>query len=97
MKSSPMRSQRAVDGLHQVLAVERVLAVDGVAVAVQAPEELGRHHVVQARPAQLLQRLAHHLSLLAAGVDLGVVEEVDAGVVGGGHHLDGRPASTWLW
>jgi hypothetical protein len=26
---------------------------------------------------------------LAAGIDLGVVEEVDAGVEGGGHHLDG--------
>jgi hypothetical protein len=92
-----MRLQRAVDGLHQVLAVERVLAVDGVAGAVQAPEELGRDDVVQARPAQLLERLAHHLFAAAAGVDLGVVEEVDAGVIGGGHHLAACPVSTWLW
>ena len=44
----------------------------------QAPEELGRDHVVQARPLQRLERLAHHDLALAAGVDLGVVEEVDA-------------------
>jgi hypothetical protein len=60
--------QRAVDGLHQVLAVERVLAVDRIALAVQAPEELGRHHVVQPRPAQLLERLAHDLLAAAAGI-----------------------------
>ncbi len=80
--------QRPVDGLHQVLAVERVLAVDRDGVG-QAPEELGGHRVVQARPAELLQRGPHHLFALAAGVGLGVVEEVHARVVGGGHHLDG--------
>jgi hypothetical protein len=81
--------ERAVDGLHQVLAVERVLAVRGVAFAVQAPEELGRHDVVQARPFQRLDGLAHHDLALAAGIGLGVVEEVHAGAHGFSEHLAG--------
>jgi hypothetical protein len=32
---------------------------------------------------------AHHLFAAAAGIDLGVVEEVDPGVIGRGHHLGG--------
>ena len=67
-----------------------LMSVAGIALAVQAPEELGRHQVVQPRPLQLAQRLAHQRLAAAAGVDLGVVEEVDAGVVGGGHHLARR-------
>jgi hypothetical protein len=46
--------------------------------------------------------LAHHrLFALAAGVGLGVVEEVHAGVgeQAGGHHLAAAETSvsTWLW
>jgi hypothetical protein len=89
--------QRAVHGLHEVLAVQRVLAVDRVALAVQAPEVLRRDDVVQARPAELLQGRAHELLAAPAGVDLGVVEEIDAGVEGRGHHLAADFTSTWLW
>ena len=67
-----------------LLAVERVAAVDGVALAVQAPEELGRDDVVKPRPLQRADRLAHHDLAAAARVGFGVVEEVDAGVHGGG-------------
>ena len=81
--------ERAVDGLHQVFAVERVLLVDRVALARQAPEELGRDDVVQPVPAQRLEGLAHDHFALALGIDLGVVEEVHAGVKGRGQHLGG--------
>ncbi len=55
-----------------------------------APEELGRDHVGPPGPRQLLERLTHDPLRLAAGVDLGVVEEVDAGVVGVLHALEAR-------
>jgi hypothetical protein len=46
--------ERAVDGLQQVLAVQRVAAVDGRSIAaVQSPVELAADDVVQARPFQL--------------------------------------------
>jgi hypothetical protein len=41
--------ERAVDGLHQVLAVEGVAHVD---VRVEAPEELGGDHVAVTGPAE---------------------------------------------
>src|SRR6185437_7543898 len=52
-----------------------------------APVELGRDDVPEARPAHLLQRLAHDLLALAGRVHLGVVEEVHAGVPRGRHAL----------
>jgi hypothetical protein len=79
--------ERAVDRVHQVLAVERALLVRAVG---DAPEELGRDDVAQARPGELLQRLAHDLLALAAGVDLGVVEEIDAAVPRRGHAVARR-------
>ncbi len=82
--------EAAIDGLHQVLAVEGVLAVDGIAFTVKPPEELRADDVVQARPLELAQGLAHHLFTLACSVDLGIVEEVDPRVVGRSHHLDSR-------
>jgi len=76
--------------LHQVLAVERVLAIHRPRVVVDAPEELGGHDVVEARPLELAERLTHHGLALAARVDLGVVEEVHARVEGRSHHLARR-------
>ena len=48
---------------------------------VDAPEDLGGDHVGVPLPAELGDRLAHDPLRLAARVRLGVVEEVDAGVV----------------
>ena len=87
----PHARERAVDRVHQVLAVQRVDAVRAarLVAARQAPEELGRDDVVQPRPLQRLERFAHHHLALAARIGLGVVEEVDAGVHRGGQHLGG--------
>ena len=62
---------------------------------VEAPEELGRHDVRAARPAQLGDGLAHDPLGLAARVGLRVVEEVHARVVGGGEAV-ARPAHVEL-
>lgn len=43
-----------------------------------APEDLGGYHDVGSLPTQLADGLAHDLLGPAVGVDLGVVEEVDA-------------------
>ena len=80
--------ERAVDRLPQVLAVQRVALVGERALALrEAPVELGRHDVLQARPGELLQHGAHDLLALAARVDLGVVEEVHPGVERRGHQF----------
>ena len=84
----PEPLQRPVDRVHQVLAVERVVHVRGVLV--QAPEHLGGHDVGPARPGEFAQHLAHDRLALAAGVRLGVVEEVAARVAGGSHALEGE-------
>ena len=84
--------ERAVDGLAQVLAIEGGLHVD---VVVDAHEELGGDHVAPPGPAQRPQGLAHHPLRLAAGVDLGVVEEVDAAFAGRPHAV-GRQAAVEL-
>src|SRR5690606_10538540 len=76
--------ERRVDRLHQVLAVEGVLRVGPV---VDAPIELGRYHVGAAGPAEPAEGLAHKLFALAGRVRLGVVEEVDASLVGDLHAL----------
>ena len=76
--------QRAVDRMQQVLAVQGVLHVD---LVVEAPEHLRRDDVTVACPSQLGDRAAHDPFGLAARVGLGVVEEVDAGVVSRGHAL----------
>ncbi len=70
--------QRAVDRIHQIFAVQRMVLIGA---AVDAPEELGRYHIADARPAQLLQRGAHDGLGLPAGIHLCVVEEIDAGIV----------------
>ena len=80
----PHPLQRPVDGVQQVLAVERVAHVRGV---VDAPEDLRRQHVGPPRPAELGEHAAHDRLALATGVGLGVVEEVAPGVVGRLHAL----------
>src|SRR5207253_1787266 len=67
--------ERAVDRVRQILAVQRVLHVG---LVVQAPEHLRGDDVAVARPTQLRDRLAHDALRLAAGVRLGIVEEVHA-------------------
>ena len=75
--------QRAVDRLHQVLAVERVLLVGAV---VEPPVELGRHDVGRAAPAESASATSPMIvSRLALGVNLGVVEEIHAGIARGSH------------
>ncbi len=78
--------QRAVDRLPQILAIERVLFVRAV---VEAPVELGRDDVGRAAPTGLSQHLAHDRLRPTVGVRLGIVEKVDAGVIGGRHALAG--------
>ena len=58
----------------------------------EAPEQLGGEDVTAARPPEGPDRLAHDLLGLAAGVGLGIVEEVDPGVVGGGQAVLGEVA-----
>jgi hypothetical protein len=72
--------ERGVDGLAQVLAIERVLHVD---LVVDAPEQLGRDQVLVALPAEVAEGLTHDAFGFASRVRLRVVKEVDAGVLGG--------------
>ena len=76
--------KRAVDGLAQVLAVQRVLHVGNV---VEAPEELGRNDVLVTLPAQLTERFAHNALGRTGGVALGIVKEVDSGILSGAEAL----------
>ena len=79
--------ERRVDRLHQVLPVQRVLLVRPV---VESPVELGRDDVRRTPPAQLPERVAHDRLRLSLRVDLGVVEEIHAGVVRGRHAFAGE-------
>jgi hypothetical protein len=93
--SRPRRCERAVDGVHEVLAVERVLHVDHAVV--DAPEDLGGDHVAVALPPELGDGIAHDLLALAARVGLGVVEEVHPALLGSGELQSlARPVSTWV-
>ena len=76
--------KRPVDRLGEIFAVQRVLLVRTV---VEAPEKLGGHNVRRAAPTECLERSAHDPLRLTFRVHLGVVEEVDARVVRGGHAL----------
>jgi hypothetical protein len=67
--------ERGLEPLDDVLAREAL-----VVGALAAPEELGGEDDVGAAPAEVADGLAHDLLGAAVGVDLGVVEEVDAGV-----------------
>ena len=82
-----------VAGLHQVLAVQAHL---GGQLAAGAEEGLAAHRPGVARPLHLLEHLAHDAFALAAGVDLGIVEEVDAVVVRGLHELLGHGIADLL-
>lgn len=65
--------QTSLGALDDVLAGEALVVGAGA-----APEDLGGDDDVGALPAELLDGLAHDLLGAAIGVDLGVVEEVDA-------------------
>jgi len=79
--------ERRRDRFEEVLAVEREAAVRAV---VDAPVELGRHDVLVALPAVLADGLTHQPFGLAAGVGLGVVEEVHPGIERGAHAVGGE-------
>ena len=81
--------ERAVNGLHEVLAIQSVAAIDGLAFAVQAPKEFGRHHVTDARPLETAQGFAHDFFAFSQRIAFGVVKKIDAGVSGRGHHFNG--------
>jgi hypothetical protein len=77
-------AQRVVDAFDDVLVRQA-----GIVGSVAPPEDLGRDDDALTPPAELLDRIAHDPFGFAAGVGLGVVEEVDAGVVGGRHAFAG--------
>ncbi len=79
--------ERGRDRLEQVLAVQGQAAVRAV---VDPPVELRRHDVLVALPPVLADGLAHEALRLPAGVGLGVVEEVHAGVERGAHAVGGE-------
>jgi len=70
--------ERGLGALHYVLTREAL-----VVGALTAPEDLGRNDDVGALPPELPDRLPHDLLGAAVGVDLGIVEEVDAVVAAG--------------
>ncbi len=76
----PEALERSVDGLAKVLAIKRVAHVGHV---VQAPEQFGRDDVLVALPAQFTDGGTHDPLGFTGGISLGVVKEIDAGVLGG--------------
>jgi len=80
--------QRSIDGLPEILAVQRVALVWKVSLADRhAPVKLGRHDILAPRPRKLLQHRTHDLFALSPRINLGVIEKIDAGVVGSRHQL----------
>ena len=77
-------AERVVAGLDDMFAGETGLV--GL-VVLPAEEDLARNEVAAAAPAGFLQDRAHHEFGLAVGVGLGVVEKINAGVVGGVEEL----------
>ncbi len=75
-----------LNAFKKVFAVERVLFIWAF---VDAPEELGRHEVRAAPEAEFAEGLSHDGFGLAACIDFGVIEKVDAMVVGELDHLRG--------
>lgn len=65
--------ERGLGSLYDVLARETL-----VVGSWSAPEDLGRDDEIRSLPPQFTNRLPHDLLRAAIGVDLGVVEEVDA-------------------
>ena len=76
--------ERAVDRLGEVLAIEGEAHVGDVE---ESPVELRGDDVLVPLPAQLPERVTHDALGLTGGVRLGVVEEVDARVLGGAETL----------
>ena len=82
--TDPQALKRRVEGLDHMLPRKARLVHSS-----STPEHLRRQHERRAGPGQRAQGLAHDLLGLPAVVDLGVVEEVDAGVSGAPHYLGG--------
>ncbi len=77
-------AQRGVTRFHDVLAAKALLVW-----LFTAPEHLARHDELIARPSLRLEDFAHDDLRLPGGVGLGVVEEIDARIEGGGHQIAG--------
>jgi hypothetical protein len=78
--------ERAVDALEQVFAIE---CIGLVGLVVQPPEQLGRNQVATAPPAELPDRGPHDFLGFTVGIAFSVIEEIDAGIIGGRHDLCG--------
>ena len=90
------RRSRLLSGATLSAIVLAMQAALGGQLAAGAEEHLAAHGPGVAWPLHLLQHLAHDLLALAAGVDLGVVEEVDAVVIGDHHELFGGGVADLL-
>lgn len=86
--------ERIVAGVVHVLA--RQAALRRPRPVHRSEEHLARHAPRIARQAEVGERIAHHAFGFAVGVGLGVVEEVDAVVVGGGEQFARFPAPHLL-
>jgi hypothetical protein len=78
--------QRAVDALHEILAVECILFIDA---RVQTPEQFGRNQVTAASPAQLPRHRPHQFLGTAACAGFRVVEEIYPVIQGIRHQRNG--------
>ena len=74
--------ERVVARGHDVLAAQSFLVGQPA-----APENLARDEIRFMRPAHLLEDVAHDDLGAARRIGLGVVEEIDAAVVGGLHQV----------
>ncbi len=83
--------QRLVAGLHDMLAAQPFLI--GL---LAAPKDFAGDKKRIARPVLLAKDISHHRLGTAAGVSLGVVEEIDALVVGRGHQVSGDIVANLL-
>ena len=90
MRSRKSRPRRRNDPSTAWIRYLRLSVFFVLTDVLDAPEELARDDVGVARPAELGDRGAHDRLRLAARVDLGVVEEVDAGVVRRGEAIARR-------
>ena len=78
--------QRGVAGVRYMFGTEAALRRLGA-----AKENLARHDEGIAAPAEPGDRLAHHLLRVAGLIALGVVEEIDALIVGGPENVGRGP------
>ena len=57
--------------------------------SISTPENLAGDHYALSPPTQAFDRVPHYRLRIAVSVGLGIIEEIDASIVGSGHTLDG--------